>query len=350
MPDRDLSDDELERMLRSLDPAASIAPEELAASRERVWARIQADVATAKPRRRRATRRARLWWSISLPAVAMVVAVLVVVLVVNPFAAPAPAAAQGLPPLTYEASGLALAEQLDRAREQLATTPGPAEPVREATTVAWYANIMMDGPDRGTVISPEVITITWNEDFDTRIFATAGRAYVIGGDRDQPPTREDLPAEGTVIRDDTLPGSDMVIDGKPLPFLLPGSGVDFYRAYLAETVAAYGGGAAEAIDAISEMLTYWTLTNEQEADLLTALEEYDGLQLRGITEDRAGRPVFGISAVSAAGGHEQVLLVSTESGRILGNETIYLDDDPAVPLPTGSVMSYQMWDLTPREQ
>ena len=38
-------------------------------------------------------------------------------------------------------------------------------------------------------------------------------------------------------------------------------------------------------------------------------------------------------------------VISTDTGRILGSETIYLGDDPEFPIPTGSVMSYQMWDL-----
>lgn len=344
MSERDM-DDELARLLRALDPITPEREAQLVASRERVWARIAERIDAESALRARLTHRARMAWGISLPAVAVLLVALVVVLVVNPFARPVPAAAAGLPPLTYEASGLSLDEQLAQARERLATSPGPAEPKREATTVAWYAQIQMDGPDRGTVISPEVMTITWDETLEMRILVTAGRPYVVGGEDEQPPTRDDLPAEGTVIRDDVIPGEMNLIDGEPLPFLVAGSGVDFYRDLIARSVAASDGGAAEALRAVGELLNNWTLTNAQEADLLTVLGEYDGLELLGITKDRAGRSVFGISAVTAAGLHREVLLVSTESGRILGSETVYLGDDPEVPLPTGSVMSYQMWGL-----
>lgn len=350
MSERELGDDELVRMLRALDPAtrqADAGPEhdaERRARQERVWAQVR-DRIEAEPGRRRRARRARLWWGFSLPAVAVALVALVVVLVANPFAAPTPAAAEGLPPLRYAASDLTLSDHLDGAREKLAATPGPAEPVRASTTVAWYAHITMDGADRGTVISPEVVTITWDENLDMRIRVTAGRAYAVGGADEQPPTREDLATPGSVLRDDEIDGEMNVIEGVPLPFLVAGDGLDFYRQYLADTVAAYDGGAGEALQAVAVLLDHWTMTNAQEADLLTALSEFDGFKLRGVATDRAGREVFGLSAVNAAGTHEEVLLVSTENGRILGSETVYLAEDPDVPLPTGSVMSYRMWDL-----
>ena len=343
MPRGHFDDDELTRMLRALDPAAPEAGEELDARKERIWARI-ADRIDREPAPSRSPRRARMWWGVSLPAVAAAVVALIVVLVANPFATPTPAAAEGLPPLVYEASDLSLDEHLARAREQLATSAGPAEPVREATVVAWYSHTQMDGEDRGTVISPEVVTTTWDETFAMRIRVTAGRPYVAGDD--QPPTRADLPKEGTVLRDDAIPGEMNLVDGqRPLPFLVPGSGVEFYRSYIAESLAMYGGGGgAEALRAVAVVMNHWTLTNAQQADLLTVLGEYDELELLGVTRDRAGREAFGISARSTTGAHDEVLLVST-SGRIVGSETIYLGDDPEVPIPTGSVMSYQLWGL-----
>lgn len=343
MPRGDFDDDELTRMLRALDPAGSEGGEQLDARKERVWARI-AERIDGEPAPSRSPRRARMWWSISLPAVAAAIVALIVVLVANPLATPTPAAAEGLPPLVYEASDLSLDEHLARAREQLAASPGPAEPVREATVVAWYSHTQMDGEERGTVISPEIVTTTWDETFAMRIHVTAGRPYVAGDD--QPPTRADLPKEGTVLRDDEIPGEMNLVDGqRPLPFLVPGSGAEFYRSYIAESLAMYGGGGgAEALRAVADVMNHWTLTNAQQADLLTVLSEYDELELLGVTRDRAGREAFGISARSTTGMHDEVLLIST-SGRIVGSETIYLGDDPEVPIPTGSVMSYQMWGL-----
>ncbi|MGK3950717.1 hypothetical protein ACLKM7_00175 [Microbacterium sp. I2] len=348
----EMDDDELARLIRALDPARHVTEEELAERQDRTWARIaaaiDADAADAgKQATGRRTRRARLWWGVSLPALAAALVAVVVVLVVNPFAVPAPAAAQGLPPLRYEASDLTLERHLERARARLAESPGPAGPLREATTIAWYAHITMDGPDKGTVISPEVMTTTWDENLDMRIRVTAGGSYVVGGEGAQPPTREDLAPEGSVLRDDQIPGEQMMIDGEPLPFLVAGSGADFYRAYVAEAVAMSEGDPTGALRAVEDLLNHWTLTNAQQADLLTVLGEYPDLELLGISKDRAGREVFGLSAVSADGGHEEVLLVSTATGHIVASETIYLDDDPEVPLPTGSVMSYQLWGVAP---
>ena len=344
MPRRDISDDELARMLRALDPVDPESGPELDARRERIWSRIVARADVEPSPRARSRRRARAWWIVSLPAVAVAVVALIVVLVVNPFATPTPAAAEGLPPLVYAASDRSLDEHLADARAQLAQSPGPAEPVREGTVVAWYSHTQMDGEDRGTVISPEVVTTTWDETFAMRIHVTAGRPYVAG--EGQPPTRADLPKEGTVLRDDEIPGEMNLMDGeRPLPFLAAGSGVDFYRSYIDETLAMYQGGSDQALRAVADLKNHWTLTNAQEADLLTVLGEYDELELLGITDDRAGREAFGIRAHAATGMHDEVMLISTDTGRILGSETIYLGDDPEFPIPTGSVMSYQMWDL-----
>lgn len=349
MPRRDIDDDELARMLRALDPAAPEAGPELDARKKRVWARI-AERLDAEPAPSRSSRSARMWWGISLPAVAAAVVALIVVLVANPFAIPTPAAAEGLPPLVYEASDLSLDEHLARAREQLAVTPGPAEPVREATVVAWYSHTQMDGEDRGTVISPEVVTTSWDETFAMRIRVTAGRPYVAGGAGEQPPTRGDLPEEGTVLRDDVIDAEMNVIDGRPLPALVPGSGIDHYRAYVREWGGTYGSDPPVAVRAIEDQLNFWTLTNAQQADLLAVLGEHDGLELLGITHDRAGREAFGVSAMSDTGMHQSVLLISTDTGHILGSETVYHGDDPEIPIPTGTVMSYQMWGLEPDER
>lgn len=181
---RDIGDDELARLLRALDPVAREPDAEARARKERIWARISERI-DGESAPAGSSRRARMWWSISLPALAAVVA-LIVVLVANPFATPAPAAAQGLPPLVYEASELSLDEHLARAREQLAASPGPAEPIREATVVAWYSHTVMDGEERGTVISPEVMTTSWDETFAMRIRVTAGHPYVAGGTASSP--------------------------------------------------------------------------------------------------------------------------------------------------------------------
>ncbi|WP_127819616.1 hypothetical protein [Microbacterium sp. CPCC 204701] len=346
MPRREISDDdELARMLRALDPVDFATGPELDARRERIWSGIVERIDAEPSERAGRRRRARMWWIATLPAAAAAVVALIVVLVVDPFGTPAPAAAEGLPPLVYEASDLSFEEHLARARDQLAQSPGPAEPVREATVVAWYSHTQMDGEDRGTVISPEVVSTAWDETFAMHIRVTAGRPYVAGDD--QPPTRADPPKEGTVLRDDEIPSEMNLMDGeRPIPFLVAGSGVDFYRSYVAESIAMYGpGGGAEALRAVADLKNHWTLTNAQEADLLTVLEEYDGLETLGVAHDRAGRKAFGISARSATGMHDEVMLISTETGRILGSETIYLGDEPEFPIPTGSVMSYQMWGL-----
>lgn len=332
-----LTDSELDRLLAASDPHPDRGSR-LDAAAEQTLARI---LATATPRPRR-----RLVWTMSLPALAAAVVALIVVLVVNPFAPAGPAAAKGLRPLTFTPVSLSLDEQLDAAQEMLAVSAGPAEPVRQGVTVAWYAHVTMDGPDEGTVISPEVMTITWNEDLSSNMHVTVGRGYRPGDEGIEIPVREGLPAVGTVVRDDDFTAEEMGYSDSSMPaYLEEGSSLEFYRDAFERMRGEQPSGAATALQQTGDFLRNWTLTNAQEANILEVLRTQPGLELLGSTTDRAGRDVFGLAAASDTGMHEVVMLVSLETGRIVGTEVTYLGHDEEIPIPTNSVMSYELWDV-----
>lgn len=331
----ELSDAELERLLAASSPYPATADTGLDARAEARLAAILAGPA-ARPRR-------RLALSLSLPALAAAVVALLVVLVVNPFAATTPAAADPLRPLAFTAPMLSLDEQIARAQEQLAAGGGPETPLRAATTEAWYAHIRMDGPDAGGVISPEVETWTWNEDFSAHLRVTAGRPYAPGDGGAQLPVRADLSPVGTLLRDEEFAPSDMLFDGQPPPWMVAGDSAEFYEAYFRAAYEQAEDDPAAVLRAVGDLLAWWTLTDVQEARILDALRAYPEIVFRGTTHDRAGREVFALSAVTGSGLHEEVLLVSLDTGRVIGSETTYLGDDPEIPMSPNTVMSYRLW-------
>ena len=70
---------------------------------------------------------------------------------------------------------------------------------------------------------------------------------------------------------------------------------------------------------------------------------YDDLEVLGSTTDRLGRPVVGIAA-PGRGDQTATLLVSAESGRIVGIERSVLNDVKDLMVPAGTVVSYILWE------
>src|SRR6187402_2281149 len=101
MSEPTMTDDHLDILLRASSPYPPTLDRGLSL-------RAQADLERIlRGRKARTVRKTRTWgWGISVPAVAVAVVALVLALVVNPVTAPGPAAAQGLPPLTYDPSAL----------------------------------------------------------------------------------------------------------------------------------------------------------------------------------------------------------------------------------------------------
>jgi hypothetical protein len=101
--------------------------------------------------------------------------------------------------------------------------------------------------------------------------------------------------------------------------------------------------AFDVVTAITSVFGQWTLTNAQHAELLALVERSGGAQALGTSTDRLGRPVAGVRVISPDGLVSDDLLVSLETGRIVGVERTVLIDDGYVQ--AGAVTAYQMWDL-----
>jgi hypothetical protein len=101
--------------------------------------------------------------------------------------------------------------------------------------------------------------------------------------------------------------------------------------------------ASDATMAIGALLEQWTLTNEQEAGLLAILGETTGLTALGTTTDRLGRPVAGMRVVTADGAASDVILLSTETGRIVGIERTNIIENEY--MAAGIVIGYRLLDV-----
>jgi hypothetical protein len=68
----------------------------------------------------------------------------------------------------------------------------------------------------------------------------------------------------------------------------------------------------------------------------------------GETTDRAGRAVIGIRATSHTTPWMDVIaLISPTTGRVIGVETVYTGTGDEVAIPTGTVLSYTLWEESP---
>ena len=105
-----------------------------------------------------------------------------------------------------------------------------------------------------------------------------------------------------------------------------------------------GATAGEIVTATESVFGLWTLTDEQHAKIISLLLNSPGSVALGESTDRGGRPVFGVGTDFAQSEIRYTVLISAETGRIVGLEASPLAD--IVPdIPAGSVTSYTLWDL-----
>jgi len=90
------------------------------------------------------------------------------------------------------------------------------------------------------------------------------------------------------------------------------------------------------------MITYtWSLTDDQYAHMLDMIAETD-VEVLGTTTARDGQPVVGLSAPLPGGKADLYVLVSTETGRIVGAEEFTTASDGTYPADT--VLFYRTWE------
>lgn len=314
----------LERMLVEADPARTPRDARPDAAALIARDRIIRKSAAPRPRVPVAAR-----WATGLASAAAVAVVAVTVLV------PHGGAVAGTPrPLDFD-DGASVSEILDAAGADLSSSTGPAEATRSVTSATWAFHF--DGDADESVVVPELSTLTWNPDLSGRMTIIAGEPY------DPDDAAANAGAEVSSTGEVT---SELVMEAGQFntPVVhLPGDS----REELLSALTAFGlpaePTAFEVVSSATSILEQWTLTNTQEAQLLAVLAEAEGAQALGSGTDRLGRPVAGLRVRSADGAAADILLISRDTGRIVGVERTSLIDEGVID--AGAIISYRMWDV-----
>jgi hypothetical protein len=328
------SDDELGRMLRSADPVKDLAdPEDYA------WMRDT--ITRAEPRQTAARARRTFTWPggvLSLGAVAVLVALVFIVFMPTQHAA----LARTPRSLDFRHTGQTNSEVLRMAQTSLQESKHSAitTPERRTVSYGWYLHLDHDAQQTATgVISPEITTYDWNGDQSGQVRIVAGKSYWIDGSTD--PLPHAAPKPGTVLSDMSFSAGSF---GAPTADPPPAKAGEMNSWLIAMGLPEDATGA-DYMTTIQRAMTYWTLTNEQHAEMLQLLLHQANVRVLGTTTDRTGRPVVGVAADSTSSpGNRIITLISATTGRIVGMETIRTA--PIEGLPMGSVTAYTTWENT----
>ncbi|MEV7692241.1 hypothetical protein AB0N73_02810 [Microbacterium sp. NPDC089189] len=329
-----LTDDDLGRRLRAADPARTPHDAPLTAShlalRDRITTTGRAPAETTPtPHRGR-------WPLFALPAAAAMIVALFLAWTLLPSNTPPAAAALTPDPLVYTSTPSTLEEVVRMSQEKLAAGTSPATTAeRGASWTGWYLHI--DNADVATsaLIRPQDVICVWNADGSGTITTLAGTPYWAEDNTVALDTRE-APEPGSVIS--TLP-----FDAAQAPAADPqGDTPADMRTLLTSFGLPDGASGGDVIENTRAALSWWNLTDAQHGALLSLLIETEDATVLGTTTDRAGRPVIGIAGTPSADAQTRhILLVSTQTGRIVGVETTRTEALP--PIPAGAVVSYTLW-------
>lgn len=327
-----MTDDDLARALQRLDPARTPLDAPIPLDAER---RARAFAASAQNTRRRP---AFVTWGSAAAVVVLVLAIVTGVL----WMPSSPASALTPQPLAFTVISDDASQVIAQARQRLTDGTGPAEPERRSLSLGWYFSGSPDEAE-ATVFRREWVDVRWNADLSGSVVTTAAEATNAAGDT--VPAGE--PTPGTVVGDLTFVQNQFA----PLSPTPPEPTVDAMRALvLTSTGAGDQLTAGDAMLGARALLGEWTLTGPQQAALLEVVGQAPGLRVVGTAFDRLGRPVVGLAAVpSGLTTSESTLLLSADTGRIVGFESALLADSDTLKLPAGSITDYTLWDVLDRK-
>ncbi|MBO0981127.1 hypothetical protein [Microbacterium sp. SD291] len=314
----------LERMLTEADPART--PRDSKPDAAALMTRDRIIRKASGPRRRSPI---AVRWATGLAGAAAAAALAVAVLV------PHGGAVAGTPrPLDFADAG-SVADILEAAHTDLSVAAGPAEPIRSVRSATWAFHF--DGDTADSVVVPELTTVSWEPDLSGRLTIVAGEAY------DPADAAANAGAEvtstGVVTTDLLIKAGEF---GTPVVDL-PGDSRDEILAALTAFGLPEEPTAYDVVSSATAILEQWTLTNAQEQQLLAILSEAKGAQPLGAGTDRLGRAVSGLRVLSPDDAAADVLLISEDTGRIVGIERTSLVDEGVIS--AGSIISYRMWDV-----
>lgn len=316
----DDDDDRLTAMLRASNPART----PLDAGPDAAALAVRDRIMGAGSTRPRAL--PRVMWAAAAAFVVIAVAAVSILIPRAPAAAVTPA------PIAFTDGG-AIGEVVRMAEERLATTPGPRSPSRFARSESWGLSVDVD--EQRSEIVPQVMTLEWNADLSGSMTVVAGEPYWPAGVARQGEGATTPPGE-------TLSEMEFAAGQWDTPVVdLPGSSREDMLALLTAFGMPESPTASDVIQAVTGVFEQWTLTNEQHGQLLRILEDAGGMTVLGSGTDRAGRDVVGVETKSIFPGVEDLVLISAETGRIVGVESTRLAPDGIVL--AGAVISYRMW-------
>jgi len=249
--------------------------------------------------------------------------------------APAGQAVAATPhPLAFDGSGT-VRDTVSSAQSALAAVPGPDAPERFVRSATWSFNVDVDRA--AARIVPQLVTLRWEADQSGEVTIVDAEAYDPSDAAAN--AASEVTSSGTVSMDlDMAPG-----DFATPVAAEPGESTDELLAVLRAFGMPDKPSAFEMVTAISSLLEQWTLTNTQQAELLGLLADTDGAVALGASTDRLGRPVTGLRVTSGDSAASDVVLISLDTGRIVGFErTNLLPDDI---LPEGAVIGYRLFDV-----
>ncbi|WP_223628128.1 hypothetical protein [Microbacterium sp. EST19A] len=316
----------LERALSDADPART--PRDAAPDARAIATRDRILRSTAAPKKRRRAR--ALGWATGVVAVATASVVAFAMLT------PQVAAVAGTPSPLEFAGESTVADIVEEAQTDLVTSVGPAEAERTVRTASWGFSV--DVGNEITKVVPQLSTLTWEPDGSGRMTIIAGVPY--------DPTdavannAAEVTSSGKVVTDLVMEPGDFTTPWMTVPAASGDDMVAVLRAFgMPDDPTAF-----DVETAFTSVLQQWTLTNPQHAELLSLLEDAgDGVAL-GTSTDRLGRPVSGIRVQSSDGAVSDLVLISRETGRIVGVERTVLIADEV--FDAGAIISYEMWDVT----
>lgn len=328
MTDRD---ERWERMLRAADPARTAADAPLGLAQTALRERIAASASTVRPERRRA------WIGIATPLAA--VAALVIALVIVLPLGTAPAAAYGPRPLVYRELPLSADEIVEHAVGQLTAAPSEGRAERRSRVTSWSLGFSPDAsPEKQLVISPYVQELEWSEDLSGSIRLWAGRPFYADGPTDRIPDDVEY-APGELVSEERFGPGEYV----PVFPELRERGV--VESITQEGYLAAGATPGDIVLMTQSVQMEWTLSDGEQAELLTLIGGQGELTVLGATQDRLGRDAIALASVAAVDPHaRQILLISARTGRIIGVEAVALGTNEHLPVPEGTVTSYMLWE------
>lgn len=326
------SDEDLDRIFRAANPVPPARARVLSAADIAVRESIIRGAYKPAQRQRYAP---RSWAVFATAGATVAVAAIVTVNVLMPAQQ---AVALTPPPLHYSAAP-PLAEVIENATDHLIEPPDVDQRSSVHSSV-WAWNVEM--ADKHVEIVPQEITFEWAQGEAATATIVAGDSFLSDNERAEgvePSPYEPGEVIDTVVtqpEDFTLPPEVVNLDGSAATDL---------QAALAAFGATPESSSGELLAAITGLLEYWTLDDEQHATLLELLVDSGGVTVRGETIDRLGRDVIGLQVSSVIPERIDTVFVSTETGRIVGMESELVTQLDGLP---AGVITYTMWDADGR--